>query len=136
MVRLCGDNQELKNQCINLCRAIVKEDAKSWVKPILPSILISLIVDKDTSHLSNTIVELVNLMKVISYKETGLGTINSILNTNGIVNYFNSGDILIASNQYLLCISPSCDVFRPDKVNNKLKFVTGKKLTVTQLLKI
>lgn len=128
LVNLCGDNQTLKEQCITLYRTNIKRDVTAWIEPILPSILLALIADRGTTHFSKTVVDLVHLMKVIEYKERRLDNIDTIIENNNIVNYFNSGDVLINGDKLLLCISPSCDVFRPEKVKNMLKFVTGKRI--------
>jgi hypothetical protein len=128
LVDLCQDNQTLKEQCLALYRSNVKSDVTRWVSPLLPSILLTLIADHMTPNYSSSVADLVHLMKVIEHKDIRLDNINTIIGTNAIVNYLNTGDILIDGDKHLLCISPSCDVFRPEKVKNKLKFVTGKKI--------
>lgn len=92
-----------------------------------------------------SICKMIELIKFIRYdnefEELIDITIDNINNPDFnsiIMNKYYCGDILInesSDDEFLLCITPPCDLFRPDKSNYCLKFLRGKKSEPSKLTK-
>lgn len=106
------------------------ESFSTEIIPVLLQILVS------STKILDSGVELVRNLKYRSYVNQNLedilkegATLNRPKKAEYLKNVFHFGDILIRENndnvEYLLCISPPCDVCRPDKVKLNICFIKG-----------
>ncbi|OOM79128.1 response regulator receiver domain [Clostridium sp. BL-8] len=117
----------------------LKPESKTFIAKYFEAFVLAGIFE-DPERIESHISTLFKLMKLVSYTNCDLKSrleqlIKSSSNKDEFeretLNLFNSGDILIHENgqSCLMCITPPCDVFRPKKVNYKVKFIEGIKIT-------
>lgn len=117
--------ERLKAEFWSVSQASIRLKYKEPLFRLLPSMYIYLLSREfEVNKLIRSQVELVRLMKLISYEENE----RTISPKGKAVNYFKTGDILHGEGRYLMCISPSCDTFRPKKVGYQLKFLIGERV--------
>lgn len=128
------DTHPIKKSYTSIIKKSYKDSLDNISEKLIPSILIYMIASQRKEiQLTNSLIELIYLMKIHSYDvdKSCLSCIEN-MHEDSFNNFFHNGDILYKSNQreeFLLCISPKCDVFRPHKkIYNQLKFVIGKRL--------
>lgn len=125
---------EVKAKCLKLLEENSFKDIKEILEPLVPSIIVHMIMSyRKKGQLSASLGELVNMMKLLPYENPSLTDLEGKAGKDAFNNIFHNGDIIYQQPtggeiEFLFCISPSCDVFRPDKILNQLKFVVGKKL--------
>lgn len=128
---------DINVELIKKFKKLYETETIEWVKQLLPT-FITILCD---NTMSNSIVDLINVLKLHKYENMELDKlIDSCIvwdikndekifdETNSkskLKNLFHTGDILVNGNNYLLCITPPCDVFRPSKVDYKLSFIKG-----------
>lgn len=105
--------------------------------------MLILLLGYDNITDEKSICKMIELVKLIKYDsdfdELIDLTTNNIDNPNlntKIINKYYCGDVLVnkeSYNEFLLCINPPCDLFRPEKSNYCLKFLQGKKGSPTKL---
>lgn len=130
---LTGRISEHKEQVYQSLMSQVETECETFGAEIFPVIL-QILVSSPTILYSG--VELVRNLKYRKYDNVNLSEIladGKNLNRKDKANYlrnkFHFGDILIRkvqnTTEYLLCISPPCDVCRPDKVKLNICFIKG-----------
>lgn len=145
--------EEITNELENKFIQLYKKETYEWLEKFTP-IFLTILCDKE---IPSFMPELISTFKLVKYEEINLDKIldgcivRSELKhdkkedqqlkpaTKKIVksetaknlrNIFYSGDIIINDeNEYMLCIMPSCDAFRPEKVDFMINFIRGKRLT-------
>lgn len=111
----------------------MKDTFDNFRKQILPLLLQLLISSGDC--LSNGI----ELIKTIKYKRHDSPSLSDLLaagknlpddqKADFLLNKLHFGDVLVkyqkSGNEYLLCLTPPCDIFRPDKTKFNLVYIRG-----------
>lgn len=140
------ENDEKNNILKQLNEKLSKDHEKNlleWLKNVFPTFL-TVFCD---SSIPCSVNNLISTLKLIKYNdidlnnilnnkiikkeiinpETGEKELDKKITAKNLKNMFFAGDILIDSEgRYLLCITPPCDAFRPEKVNFKLNYIYGK----------
>lgn len=106
----------------------------NYKKEVMPIFLQTLISQKD---FLKSLPELVENLKFHKYEYVELGHYlqegmgkKGYSKSNFLMNKIHFGDILYGfdANEYLLCITPPCDAFRPQKTDYKYTFIRGKEI--------
>ncbi|WIV11085.1 response regulator receiver domain [Proteiniborus sp. MB09-C3] len=135
------DKESIIKELIDNTDKVIKNEYVKWLKEVLPILFTMLSND----NITNSISQLIGTLKLTSYENNDLTNLSDLIifkDNNKIIleetkvnlkNFFHSGDIIIDCNEinmkndtYLLCITPPCDVFRPERVDFKLNFIKGK----------
>lgn len=114
---------------------------KEFKEQIFPIFIQSLISSTDILYAG---VELVKNLKYKIYTDIDLNELLKSGKALGkgkkaefLMNKIHFGDILVRKNgdkaEYLLCITPPCDVFRPDKIKLNINFIRGEELKQEEL---
>lgn len=130
---------QVKQKLTSEFSKLYRKDCEKWIRNILPTFLSVL----TNNSMKESLSDLINVLKLIRYSDPNLKSslnhdkywldtdnddvkFNKDINKKKLLNIFNKGDILIDElGNYYLCITPSCDTFRPDKVNYILTFICG-----------
>lgn len=145
-----GDKKEqIKKEFNEIYEKIDKEILKSieiefenYKKEVMPLFLQTLIAQKDFLESLPGLVENLKFHKyedddLESYLKDGIG-LEKYEKSNFLMNKIHFGDILydIETKYYLLCITPPCDAFRPQKVDYNYTFIKGNAVNSDQINKV
>lgn len=137
--KLFGDNQlEIKEKFKDIYKRYINEVEKkaelelnNYKKNILP-VLLQMLISKE--QFLRCLPELIDNIKLHKYENIDLEEcigngihLMGYQKSNFLMNKIHFGDILCDSkkNEYLLCITPPCDSFRPQKVDFEYTFIRG-----------
>lgn len=116
-----------------ICKSIDVE-LENYKKKVMPLFLQTLISRKDFLKSVPELVENLMFHKCENvdlgyYLRDGMGLVDYD-KSSFLMNKIHFGDILYGfdANEYLLCITPPCDAFRPQKTDYKYAFIRGKKI--------
>lgn len=113
-------------------------ELENYKKKVMPLFLQTLIAQKE---FLKSFPELVENLKFHKYEKVDLGYylrdgmgLESHKKSNFLMNKIHFGDILydFDVNEYLLCITPPCDAFRPQKTDYNYTFIRGRKLKLIE----
>ncbi len=114
-------------------------ELENYKKEVMPLFLQTLIAQK---NFLKSFPELVENLKFHKYEKVDLGHylrdgmgLESHKKSNFLMNKIHFGDILydFDLNEYLLCITPPCDAFRPQKTDYKYTFIRGKEVEANRI---
>lgn len=143
-----NNNEEFKKTFNEVYKKIKKEilnsidiELENYKKEVIPLFLQTLITQKD---FLKSLPELVENLKFHKYGDVDLGHYlldgidkKSYEKSKFLMNKIHFGDILydVESKDYLLCITPPCDAFRPQKVDYNYTFIKGNAINANQINK-
>ena len=121
--------EKLKQELMKIVEQQYKTKVEAYLKQTLP-ILIEMVISKDQMLFS--VIGLIKNMKYTYYQEKSLRGIlagkernNKQAKLEALMNIIHFGDILVKDNEYLLCMTPPCDAFRPSKTKGTYIFIRG-----------
>lgn len=116
----------------------IKDEFENFRKQICPVLLQMLI---SSPKMLTSSAELVGNMKYKCYDKTSVRELlepgeafDKKQKSEFLINKIHFGDVLIKydkhkGNQYMLCLTPPCDAFRPEKIRLNMLFVRGSEVT-------
>ncbi len=120
----------------------VDAEIDNYKKEVMPLFLQTLISQKD---FLKSLPELVENLKFHKYENVDLGSylrdgigLESYKKSNFLMDKIHFGDILydVDANEYLLCITPPCDAFRPQKTDYNYTFIRGKEVGTDRIKEV
>lgn len=123
---------KIKRHFIKQEAQAIKTDLGAFFEQLTPLFVQLLISSDELFQYGN---ELLHNIKYITYSSTDLNTVLQAGRELGkkkkgdfLLNKLHFGDILVNGEEYLLCLTPPCDTFRPEKTELNIMYIMGKEI--------